>query len=88
MPYKSLQECTSSLKRYASISNLNILVNDFEIEKEVSVVNQCKENKPSTENPMMSWTNRASTFVAQKVALLEKFGENVQNSSLLDTFVK
>lgn len=34
--------------------------------------------------PAMSWANRATTFVVQKIAAFEKIGENMNSSVFLE----
>lgn len=90
LPYKSLQSrSSSSLKRYTSFTNLNILTDEENSDKETS--NQdLNANVSTTETesqPVMSWANMATTFITQKVALFEKVGENIQTSSFLERYV-
>lgn len=77
---------SSILKRYESITNLNLVIDNEELE-DVSEITAPTETSPdmetstaSTEGFAMSWANRASYFVSQKVALFEKIGENVQDT--------
>lgn len=91
LPYQSLQNCNgSSLKRYASFTNLNALTEDEDdSNRGMSPESTTNERQATTtSHSVMSWANRATTFVAQKVALFEKIGENVQNSSFLDRCVR
>lgn len=71
------------MKRYASITNLNVVVDNEGLDlAEVSTPKETNSNieTVSSEGFAMSWANRASYFVAQKVALFEKIGENMQDT--------
>lgn len=94
MPCKSLQKNVgngSLLKRYASFSNLNVTTDNEDIVDHEPPQNMIKiENEQDVSTriqSMMTWANRATTFVTQQVALFEKIGENVQNSTLFDRCV-
>lgn len=88
LPYKSLHnQSTGSLKRYGSFSNLNALSDEKEKSESESqpVIEAAVVEKPP--QPIMSWANRATTFVVQKVALFERIGETMPYTSLLDGLV-
>ncbi|XP_065200428.1 uncharacterized protein PsGEF isoform X2 [Planococcus citri] len=95
LPYKSLQSrSTSSLKRFVSFTNLNAMADEDDSDKDVEgnntdvnandTTNDNVDN--TTENPpAMSWANRATTFVAQKIAAFERIGENMNSSVFLES---
>lgn len=94
MPCKSLQKYVgngSSLKRYAFFSNLNVTTDNEDIVDHEPPQNMIKieggKDVSTKIQSMISWANRATTFVTEQVALFEKIGENVQNSTLFDRYV-
>lgn len=73
------------MKRYESITNLNVIVDQSledtsDASAPTTISPDCETSVTINGGLAMSWANRASYFVAQKVALFEKIGENVQDT--------
>ncbi|XP_066147516.1 uncharacterized protein PsGEF isoform X1 [Euwallacea fornicatus] len=97
-PYHSLNSSIQTLRRYGTVSSLErcgsedrikIYENHYDDSSEESDTDLGIDNEAFNNSSLMSWTARAGSFVAEKMAFFEKIGEDYRKGAgFLDRYLK
>ncbi|XP_050506430.1 uncharacterized protein LOC114332848 [Diabrotica virgifera virgifera] len=101
-PYHSLSSSVATLRRFGTVSSLervaseekdeiyenNIDDNTEEEEEEEEVEENGIDNEAFNHSAIRHWTLRAGSFVAEKMAFLERLGEDYRTVGFFDRYLK